>query len=76
MDFLGVRFDVGRGGELPPSCPKPVRVMLETSNLPLKYTPICSFGKYTFYGLGSLNFADDSIFLQKISVFFPKKYLY
>ena len=50
--------------------------MLETSNLARKYTSICSFGKYTFQCLGSLNFADVSIFLQKISVFCPKKYLY
>ena len=50
--------------------------MLETSNLARKYTPICSFRKYTFQCLGPLNFADVSIFLQKISVFCPKKYLY
>ena len=50
--------------------------MLETSNLARKYTPICSFRKYTFQYLGPLNFADVSIFLQKISVFCPKKYLY
>ena len=50
--------------------------MLETSNLARKYTPIFSFRKYTFQCLGPLNFADVSIFLQKISVFCPKKYLY
>ena len=50
--------------------------MLEASNLARKYTPICSFRKYTFQCLGPLNFADVSIFLQKISVFCPKKYLY
>ena len=50
--------------------------MLETSNLARKYTPICSFRKYTFQCLGHLNFTDVSIFLQKISVFCPKKYLY
>ena len=27
---------------------KPVRITLETSNLASKYTPICSFRKYTF----------------------------
>ena len=50
--------------------------MLKTSNLACKYTSICSFRKYTFQYLGSLNFADVSIFLQKISVFCPKKYHY
>ena len=49
--------------------------MLETSNLARKYTPICSFRKYTFQCLGPLKFADISIFLQKISDFCPKKYL-
>ena len=29
-------------------CLKRVRIMLETSNLARKYTPICSFRKYTF----------------------------
>ena len=50
--------------------------MLEASNLARKYTPISSFRKYTFQCLDPLNFADVSIFLQKISVFCPKKYLY
>ena len=50
--------------------------MLETSNLTRKYTPIFSFRKYTLQYLGPLNFADVSIFLQKISVFCPKKQLY
>ena len=50
--------------------------MLETSNLARKYTPICSFTKYTFQCLDPLNFADVSIFLQKISVFCLKKYFY
>ena len=50
--------------------------MLETSNLARKYTPICSFRKYTFQCLGPLNFADVRIFLQKISIFCPKKYHY
>ena len=50
--------------------------MLETSNLARKYTSICSFKKYTFQCLGTLNFADVSIFLQKISNFCPKKYLH
>ena len=74
VDFLGVRFEVG--GTITPLSLKPVRIMLETSNLARKYTPICSFRKYTFQCLGPLNFADVSIFLQKISVFCPKKYLY
>ena len=50
--------------------------MLETSNLARKHTSICSFRKYTFQCLDPLNFADVSIFLQKISVFCPKKYHY
>ena len=50
--------------------------MLETSNLSSKYTPLCSFREYTFQCLGPLNFADISIFLQNISVFCSKKYLY
>ena len=83
MGFLEVRFEVGRGGggEIkytppPPQCLKPVTIMLETSNLTRRYTSICSFRKYTFQGLGPLNFANVTIFLQKITVFFPKKYLY
>ena len=50
--------------------------MIETSKLAHKYTPICSFRKYTFQYLSLFNFADVSIFLQKNSVFCPKKYLY
>ena len=50
--------------------------MLQTSNVARTYTPICSFRKYTFYCLSPLNFADVSIFLQKVNVFSPKKYLY
>ena len=50
--------------------------MLETSHLAPKYTSICSFRKYTVQCLGPLNFADVSIFLQKNSVFYLKKYLY
>ena len=46
--------------------------MLENSNLARKYTPICSFRKYTFQCLGPIHFADVSIFLQKISVFVQK----
>ena len=76
VGFLGIRFEVGGGKIIPPPCLKLVRVMLETSNLARKYTPICSFRKYTFQYLGPLNFADFSIFLQKISVFCTKKYLY
>ena len=73
VGFLGVCFEV-EGIKLPNL--KPVRTMLETSNLAHKYTPICSFRKYTFQCLGLLNFADGSIFLQKNSVFIPKMYLY
>ena len=72
MGFLGVRFEVG--GNINP-CLKPVKIMLDTSNLARKYTPICSLRKYTLYCLGPLNFADVSIFLQRNSVFCPKKYL-
>ena len=50
--------------------------MLETSHLAPKYTSLCSFRKYTVLCLGPLNFADVSIFLQKNSVFYLKKYLY
>ena len=50
--------------------------MLATSNLARKYTPICSFRKYTFQCPGPFNFADVSIFLQKICVFLPKKQIY
>ena len=43
---------LGWGGELPPPPPPPclkhVTIMLETSNLARKYTPVCSFRKYTF----------------------------
>ena len=50
--------------------------MLETSNVARRYTPICSFRKYTFQYLDLPNSADVSIFLKKNSFFFPKKYLY
>ena len=48
MGFLGVRFEVG-GSKItpPPPCLTPVRIMLETSDLGRKYTPIYSFTKYT-----------------------------
>ena len=75
VSFLGVHFELGGGSIITP-CLKLVRIMLETSNLALKYTSICSFRKYIFQCLGSLNFVDVSIFLQKISAFCPKKYLY
>ena len=48
VDFLGVRFEVGGGGVKITPCLKPVRIMLETSNLARKYTPIRSFRKYIF----------------------------
>ena len=63
------------GGKTTP-CLKLVRITLQTSNLARKYRPICNFRKHSFQCLGPLNFADISIFLQKISVFCPKKYLY
>ena len=49
VGFLGVRFEVGegRGGKITP-CLKPVRIMLEASDLAHRYSPICSFRKYTF----------------------------
>ena len=37
----------GKGGKITP-CLKLVRIMLESSNLARKYTPVCSFRKYTF----------------------------
>ena len=66
----------GGGGGKITSCLKLVRIILETSNLARKYTSICSFRKYTFQCLGPLNFADVSIFLQKISDFCRQKYHY
>ena len=78
VGFLGVSFKVGWGGKITP-CLKPVRIKLETSNLARKYTPICSFRKYTFQCVGPLNFADVSIFLNKnwrLKLACPKKYLY
>ena len=50
--------------------------MVETSNLARKYTSICSFRKYTIQCLGSLNFADISIFFAKTELFLSKKQLY
>ena len=73
VGFLGVRFEVG-GVKLPHL--KLVRIILEGSNLVSKYTPICSFRKYTFQCLGPLNFANINIFQQKNSIFYPRKYLY
>ena len=46
--------------------------MLETSNLARKYTPICSFRKYTFQCLGPLNLPISAFFCKKI-VFLSKK---
>ena len=48
VGFLGVRFEVGRGGKggkITP-CLKLVRIMQETSSLARKYTHIFSFRKY------------------------------
>ena len=47
-------------------------IMLKTSNLTRKYTYIFSFRIYNFYCKESLNFADDSIFLQKNQLFLAK----
>ena len=50
--------------------------MLRTLNLICKYKHICGFIKYTFQYQDHLNFADVSIFLQKIRFFYKKQYLY
>ena len=52
-DFLEVRLEWEKISPPPPPSATPpflklVRIMLETSNLARKYTPICSFRKYTF----------------------------
>ena len=70
--FLELRLEVEGGVKYSPVCLKLIRVMLETSSLARKYTHISSFRKYTFQYQGFLNFADVSLFLQKISVFWPK----
>ena len=72
VGFLGGSFWGGPRGadKLPPApCLKLVRIMLETSHLAHKHTPIFSFRRYSFLCLALLNFADVSIFWQKISVF-------
>ena len=77
LDFKMILFlnpNLGGGVKLPPShCLKSVKIMLKLSNLARKYTPICSFRKYTFQCLAPLNFADVSIFLQKNQRFLSKK---
>ena len=50
--------------------------MLQTSNLVRKHNHRCSFKKYIFQQQDTVNFADVSIFLQKISSFYKKQYLY
>ena len=50
--------------------------MLQTSNLVRKQKRICGFKKQTFQQQDPLNFADVSIFLQNISIFYKKQYLY
>ena len=45
--FRGSFLGGGKGGKITPRL-KLVRIMLESSNLARKYTPICSFRKYTF----------------------------
>ena len=74
MGFLGVRFEM-EGGKIT-RCLKLVRIMPETSNLVSKQINICSLRKYTFSYQGPFNFADISIFLQKITDFWQKQYLY
>ena len=77
LDFTLILFlNPNLGGELnyPTShCLKPVKIMLEISNLARKYTPMCSFRNYTFQCLAPLNFADVSIFLQKNQGFLSEK---
>ena len=45
--FRGSFLGGGKGSKITPRL-KLVRIMLESSNLARKYTPICSFRKYTF----------------------------
>ena len=61
--FWGERGDV----KLPRL--KLVRIMLEISNLARTYIRVYSFRKYTFWYQGLLNFADVSIFCQKLAFF-------
>ena len=78
VGFLVACFEVEvGGGKITPPPPihprlKLVRIILETWNLVRKFTPICSFRKYTFQCQGPLHFVDVGIFLQKISIFFGK----
>ena len=58
-----------RGKNYPFSCLKLVRITLETSNLARKYIHICSFRKHTFWYQAPLNFADATMFLQKLAFF-------
>ena len=76
MLFLNPNLGGGSKNYHTSHCLKPVKIMLETLNLACKYTPICSFRKYTFQCLAPLNFADVSIFLQKNQRFLSKKVLY
>ena len=69
-------FWVGGGRRIISPCLKLDRIMLGTSNLVRKCTHICSFRKYTIYHQSPPNFADVSIFLQKISIFWHKQCLY
>ena len=50
--------------------------MLQTSYLARKYKHVCGFEKYIFQYQEPLNFPDVRIFLQKISIFCKKQYLY
>ena len=65
MGFLGVCFEVGKGGQnYSPPLLKLVRITLQTSNLARKYTHIYSFRKFTFYYLDPVNLADVIIFCK------------
>ena len=55
----------------PTPCLKPVKIKLNFLHLARKYTPICSFIKYTFWYLGLLNFAYVCIFCKN-SAFFAR----
>ena len=70
--FRGLFWSENGGNYSPRQCLKLVWIMIENLNLASKYTIICSFRKYTFQYKGPLNFTDASIFLQKISVLWPK----
>ena len=70
VGFSGVRFAVEGRVKLPP-----VKNFLEVCyKLKIWYvsTHTCSFRKYSFWYQEPLNFADITVFLQKISIFWSK----